>query len=194
MPSLNELASFRYNQIATKFAVPDEHQTWIEKDGKKVAADMHAIELAGALSKAKSQEERDALVKRHSTRLYAEEMALARCNKSFEAYSRCIDTSFSKTACFAPLEHFAMCTRQASRRMQTNCANRFAKFQESYEGGNPDWSVYLNDLTRCMINKPSNLPEYADTEAGFKQKAKEYTAFRKTVLGDNEYECPVKLD
>jgi hypothetical protein len=33
--------------------------------------------------------ERAALTKRHSVRLYAEELALARCNKSFEAYQRC---------------------------------------------------------------------------------------------------------
>ena len=57
--------------------------------------------------------ERAALIKRHSVRLYAEELALARCNKSYEAYSRCADNSYSKTACFAPLEYFAACTRQA---------------------------------------------------------------------------------
>jgi len=154
-------------------------------DGTTVDMGRDGKEFGDALALSKSPEEREALIKRHSVRLFAQELAHARCNKSYEAYSRCADMSYSKVACYPPLEYYAACSRQSSRRLATNCALRFKRFQESYETDGPDSLVYLNDLTRCMINVPSKLPQYAKTQEGVLQKAEEYYAFRKNILGDD---------
>lgn len=156
-------------------------------DGEVITPKRNAVMLAEALRLAESPEEKKALIQRHKTRLFIEEMAFARCSKPYEAYLRCQDVTYSAISCMPPLEYFAGCSVQAARRLRTNCAMRFTRFQRSFEvvPQDPDWKVYLNDLTRCMVNSPSNLPEYVGQE-GFLQKRKEWYTFRAKVLGDDE--------
>lgn len=154
-----------------------------KKENNRIGDEEGAI-YARALRAAKTDDEREALRKRCTTRQVAVELGLARCDRYYAAFLRCDSMSIERTTCMPPLEQFNLCLRHQARRLNGNCATRWQRYQTAYEGSNPDHPVYLNDLARCMFNVPAPLPLYPDTPEGRALHYKEFDAYRQAVHGD----------